>query len=394
MDHVVLSLVMPWLGARDRACLASVDKTCRAATRRPCPCDSVSAQLPPRPGAGLYAWLATHRATTLRIAKHTGESTAEFVRSLHDAVDAMSMCPGGSPARVDIDGDFFAGYEAGDAAGVCGALTRVLGLGVGHLSCRTPVAAYPDEHDMCIRLDARTHTLELELDVDALELSGSAAGLRELSLRNTVPLTAVTPPETGFPELRRVTLHRVFFDSLLRDSAPKLHTLYMGEVRHTLCTWPAASPRTVAAASTLLTERPRLHMVAGSYMDPGALAGIPATSAVFRLPYDWCFYWAGSALAASLRELELDMGHWRAEEFSFACLVGLPRLHTLGLSNLVRQSCVDDLFAWAINGVPPALRRVWARIPTEFAVDNPHEIRRFLTSLMATYRLECECVLC
>lgn len=383
VNHVVLGLAIPWLDPRDRASLAAVSRACRDLVAAPCPCAVTRVVLPPPPGSAPYAWLATHRTDTLVVVKRLPSPTAEFLDCL-DRVGRVRPCP----RRVDVRCPF-----VGDTNAVCAALSAMLAAGVHEVSlaASTPV---PPQEAVELRLDPRTEAVDLDLGVDSVRLSGTAASLARLSLRNSHRLRTIRPPDDGFPALRELACDNVRYEELLRDAAPSLTCLRVGDVAELWPHAPHAAPIGLVAGVTapMLSPRARLELVAGPYMDPASLAGVPATAARVLAPFDWKFEWAGTPLARSLQELELDMAHWCSDEFAFARLAAMPRLRTLGLRNVRRMSSADDLVAWSMTGLPPSLRRVWAVVPVDAAVDPPRDIQRYVLALLSVYKLpECAC---
>lgn len=372
-SHTVLSLVMPWLSQRDRASLAAVSRSCRLATEYPCRCTAVRVVLPPLPSSAPYAWLATHRTDSLVVSHRPSTSPAEFAR----AVGSVPRWP--QSAKISC-------LATDDAS--CGAVSAVLGAGVRDLTCRLG----PGGGDVELRLDARTQSLDIALDATSVRLTGDASGLRRLTLRARRFVRHNSPPDRGFSALETATLDNVCFHALLCDAAPKLRSLTVGNLTGP---WPVEPPTgySTSARGMLLSERPLLALTAGAYIDPGALAGVPATAVRLLAPFEWRFNWAGSALARSVQSLELDMAHWRSEEFALGKLAEMPRMHTLRLANVRRLSSLDDLIEWSMVGLPPSLRAVEVHVCVEHAVDSPREIRRYAAALVGTYGLDFQCVL-
>lgn len=339
--RLVLGLVIATLDPRDRAVLALASRACSDLARLPCPCTKASVILPPPPGSAPTAWLATHRASTLIIRKRMQAPTSEFlecVRALVDAVSSLAACP----RRLEIACPF-----VGDTRSVCELAGVLLRAGVEELAVSAPGALPPqDAVDLC--LGTRTRSVELELDVDELRLSGSAARLEHLSLANSKLLRVLRTPDGGLPALQSLSLG--------------------GGVR--LCEVARHPLRRLCLDDSTLVTDPRVPVESLCLVAPCRLD---------------C--WADSGV----RELEVDMWHRRSDEVAFGSLGAWPHLHTLVLRDVRRLSALDDLVSWSITGLPPNLRCLRAHVPVDDAVDPPRAIQRYCMHLAHIFRLECTC---
>lgn len=346
--HVVLGLVIPFLGPADRASLAAVSRECRDLVRLPCPCALVGVRVPPPPGSAPYAWLATHRADTLLISKRSlGVLTGDFLDGLRAVAGALSKHP---PRRVEIECPFVL-----DTRGVCDFVSDLVRAGVAEISV-SGLGAPPAQDAAEIRVAATTTSIELALGVDELRLTGDAANLTNLSLAfaQTVRILRVPP----LPALRSLVLGpNMRLKDVVQhaDDAPQLTRLAIPGMADL-----AAHPDVHARLTALSIAAPcRLEL---------------NTSGV--------------------RELEVDMWHRRSDEFAFSTLAAWPRLHTLVLCNVRRLSALDDMVSWGVTGLPPSLRNVRMKVPVEDAIDPPRDIQRYFMQIMAVFRLDGACDLC
>lgn len=335
--RLVLGLVISALSPRDRAALALASRVCRDLARSPCPCDVVRVTLPPPPGSSPYDWLATHRAGTLVIRKRLSAPTIEFLGAVRAVVEAAA-----APRRLEITCPF-----VGDTRGVCELAGQLLRAGTQELAVSAP-GALPPQEAVDLRLHERTRSVELELDVDELRLSGCAAGLQHLSLANSKLLRVLRTPDAGLPALQSLSL----------GGGVRLCEVARHPLRR-LC----VSDSTLAVDAFVPVDS--LCLVAPCLLDRWAWAGV--------------------------KELELDMWHRRSDEVAFGSLGAWPHLHTLVLRNVRRLSALDDLMSWSITGLPPSLRCLRAQVPVDDAVDRPRDIQRYCVRLAGIFRLECAC---
>lgn len=344
--HVVFGLVISYLNPPDRASLAAVSRACRDLVRSPCPCARVSLRLPPPPDSTPYVWLATHTTDTLAISKRWSYvSTADFLSCLRAVVEAVSSNP---PRRVEIDWCCL----VCDVKGVCDLANDLLRVGVAELYLNTFGDPPPGAAEICVR--DTTTSLELNLDIVDLSLTGTAHNLQHLKLF-CVHWGSLRVAVTTFPALQTLYL----FNMRLKDLVPNAD----------------AAPH---LAHVELLNRTDLDDIQDLRIP--SLASLSIT-APCSLPM----------AISSVRELEVDMWDRRSDEFAFSTLATWPNVHTLMLRNVRQLSSLDDMVSWSVTGLPPSLRCVRARVKVEWAVDNPHDIQRYFEQLMGVYKLECTC---
>lgn len=343
----MLGLVIPLLGPADRASLASASRECRDLTRLPCPCALVSVRLPPPPGSTPYAWLATHPVDTLLISKRSlGVLTDDFLECLRAVAGVLATHP---PRRVEIECPFVL-----DTRGVCDRVNDLLKAGVAEVAVWSLGAPHQEGAEIC--LQPTTVSVELDLGVDELRLSGDAANLATLSLAfaQTARILRVPP----LPALRSLVLGpNMRLKDVVQhaDDAPQLTRLAIPSMADL-----AAHPDVHARLTALSVAAPcRLDM-----------------------------------MTSGVRELEVDMWHRRADEFAFSALAAWPRLCTLVLRNVRRLSVLDDMVSWSLTGLPPRLRSVRIQVPVEDAIDPPRDIQRYFAQIMDVFRLSSACDLC
>lgn len=343
--HVVLGLVISFLNPPDRASLAAVSRTCRDLVRVPCPCARVSLRLPPTPESTPYAWLATHPTATLVISKRWSYvSTADFLSSLRAVVEAVASNP---PRRVEIDCRLVC-----DVKGVCDLANELLRAGVAELYLNTFGDPPPGAADMCV-CDTTT-SLELNLDIVDLSLTGTARNLQHLKLFS-VHWGSLRVAVSSFPALQTLYLINMRLKDLVPNADAAPHLTHV-KLDHRIDLDDIQDLRIPCLARLSIATPCRLPMA-----------------------------------ISSVRELEVDMWNRRSDEFAFSTLATWPNVHTLVLRNLRQLSSLDDMVSWSVTGLPPSLRCVRAHVRVEMAVDNPRDIQRYFERLMSTYKLQCTC---
>lgn len=375
--HTAMCQVVPWLDQRARASLAAVSHTCRTCTLARCPYTSVTLTLPPKEGC--WPDLHAHGVTDTLVIRHrSGTTILAFVIAVHRALDALD---GGGcwPRRVEV----VTGANEVECLLAPSPVSSVL----GRIACRAREVAYVAptalEGDLELMLHPHVERVDLHANFASLRFTGQAPALHTLAIRCARPVWNVAPPETGWPALQQATLNNVCFINALRDSAPRLRALTLGD---TGGDWGDGWPVRVTDDPEgmlwqFLTERAELDVTVGLTQEPRMVVGLPATSATLLAPFDWAWFdFERSVLCRTLRVLELDMGLRGSDDFPFATLACMRRLTTLKLRRVRRLSSLDNLVVWALDP-PPALQTIHASVDVEGAVDNPHSIARYLTDL-------------